>query len=252
LPRYLLCIGRDRSKYSKLITLFISRDHKEKLPETAIMPRKPSKSNETVLGIISGSDRSVRSAPDNPSSPSAGGSSPPAATQKFSFVYALLNPRSKRWQAVWFRRVIATVILIDLVSFILSTEPSLKGVYNFLFHFLEGVSSSVFLMEYIARVITCVEREKYSGMGPILGRLRFMMSTSALIDALASMPFFLEQLVNVDLPRLTYLRFFRLLRITKTTGAMRATDAVYRVVYYNAEIVRCMFSTEEMKALTGL
>lgn len=127
--------------------------------------------------------------------------------------------------------------MVDLVSFILSTEPSLKEDYKFTFRFLEGLSSSVFLVEYLARVITCVERQKYSGRGSTLGRLRFMLSTSALIDALSSMPFFLECLFGFDLPRLTYLRFLRLLRITKTHGAMRATDAVYRVVYYNREIL---------------
>ena len=159
------------------------------------------------------------------------------ASQRFSFVYALLNPRSKRRPAIWFKLVVSVVILVDLISFILSTEPSLRDEYHHVFHILEGISSSIFLLEYVARVITCVERQKYKQMGPILGRLRFMLTASALIDALSSTPFFLELLMGFTLPRLTYLKFLRLLRITKTSGAMRATDAVYRVVYYNREIL---------------
>jgi len=59
----------------------------------------------------------------------------------------------------------------------------------------------------------------------------------ALIDLIATMPFFLEFFLGLDLPTLTYLRAFRLLRILKTTGFSEAVKAVYRVIYYNRQIL---------------
>jgi hypothetical protein len=46
-----------------------------------------------------------------------------------------------------------------------------------------------------------------------------------------------EMTTGWDLPTLIFLRVFRLLRILKTQGYVRAIDAVYRVIYYNREIL---------------
>jgi len=75
-------------------------------------------------------------------------------------------------------------------------------------------------------------------MGPIRGRLRFMITSSALIDLCATLPYFLEQIfAGLDLPTLTYLRAFRLLRILKTTGFNEAMKSLCRVFRYNSEIL---------------
>ena len=169
--------------------------------------------------------------------------------KKFSFLYSLLNARSRKWQAVLFQRIISWVILLDLLSFIYSTEPHLQEdgyeKYRDLFHYMEGFSSTIFLLEYLARFIVCTEKPKYRSLGPFWGRFYYMTSTSALIDAAATFPFFLTPLLRgyfrssrtIILPRLTYIRILRLLRLTKTHSAMRATGAVYRVIYYNREIL---------------
>ena len=213
------------------------------------MPRATRNINDTVLGILTRDTSSKRrlidqqqqqqpqspvSSPTNTTHPSS--PQPHPHKNKFSFLYALLNPRSRQWQAVLFKRVISWVIVIDLLSFILSTEPALKAHHD-LFHQLEGVSSSVFLLEYLARLLVCTEKPKYRDQGPVTGRLSYMVSPAALMDAVATIPFFVDPLLRYDLPRLTYLRVFRLLRLTKTHGAVRATDAVYRVIYYNREIL---------------
>lgn len=153
-----------------------------------------------------------------------------------SFIYTALNPRSYQKQAIVFKWFIATVILVDLMFFIVSTEPNLGKETQYVFKVAEGVTSSIFLVEYVLRFITCTEAKKYKAAA-IVGRLQYIVTPGALIDALATFPFFIERFTGWNLPTLTYLRVFRLLRIGKTQGYAKALDAVYRVVYYNREIL---------------
>lgn len=152
-----------------------------------------------------------------------------------SWLYTLLNPNSHRTHAVFFKRFMLAVICIDLCFFVCSTEPQWEG--HPVFYYEEGVASIIFLIEYIARFVTCTESSRFGPLGPILGRLRFMVTMPAIIDALATFPFFIEHFSGVDLPTMTFLRFFRLLRIGKTEGFARAFESVNRVIYYNREIL---------------
>ncbi len=64
-----------------------------------------------------------------------------------------------------------------------------------------------------------------------------MYSFQGAIDSFATLPFFIELITGVDLPTLTYLRVFRLVRITRTRSYTKAVDAVGRVLYFNREIL---------------
>jgi hypothetical protein len=156
---------------------------------------------------------------------------------KKSFVYTLLNPRSNKWQAAYFKWFITIVIIADLLSFVVSTEPDITKKQMQFFHIWEGVTSSIFLIEYITRLVVVTESKKYGSMGMFWGRLRYMVTFAAIVDALSTLPFFLELVTGLDLPTLTYLRSFRLLRILKTNGFSEATRSVGRVVYYNSQIL---------------
>jgi voltage-gated potassium channel len=123
------------------------------------------------------------------------------------------------------------------VSFVISTEPGLSDYHQRVFHVWEGVTSTIFLVEYITRLVVVCEARKYYERGPFWGRVSYALTSSALIDFLATIPFFMELTTGWDLPTLTYLRAFRLLRILKTSGFSEATRAVYRVVYYNRQIL---------------
>ena len=94
-------------------------------------------------------------------------------------------------------------------------------------------------MEYLARLYTITESPKYSDKGPIAGRLSYATTMGSLIDLLATLPWVVEVVSRngLQLPQLSYLRIFRLLRILKTNGFVQAVDAVYRVVYYNRQIM---------------
>jgi len=155
-----------------------------------------------------------------------------------SFVYTMLNPRSIAWQAVAFKWFITLVIVADLSAFIASTEPDLSQQHTDIYRVWEAIDSWIFLIEYILRLITVTESIKYGTMGPVTGRLRYMMTTPALIDLAATLPYFLEQCFSgLNLPTLTYLRAFRLLRILKTQGFNEAMKSVYRVFRFNSEIL---------------
>ena len=154
-----------------------------------------------------------------------------------TLLFTLLNPRSRQWQAVWFKYFISTVILADLIIFVLSTEPNLSDEQRALCHTWEGVTSTIFLIEYLARMYAVIEARKYGEFGPFWGRVHYATTMASIVDVLAILPFFLELVTGWSLPTLTFLRTFRLLRILKTNGMVRAIDAVYRVIYYNRQIL---------------
>lgn len=162
----------------------------------------------------------------------------PHLTSIAYFSFLLQNPRSIAWQAVAFKWFITLVIVADLSAFIASTDPDLNQQHTDIFRVWEAIDSWIFLIEYILRLITVTESIKYGTMGPVKGRLQYMMTTSALIDLAATLPYFLEQCFSgLNLPTLTYLRAFRLLRILKTQGFSEAIKSVCRVFRFNSEIL---------------
>lgn len=152
-----------------------------------------------------------------------------------SYIYTMLNSKSRQRQAVIFKNVMAWIIITDLMFFIVSTEP---GYNRFrIFYLEEGFVSCFFLLEYVVRLWTIAESRRYSPLGPWKGRLVYMVSFHAMIDAFATFPFFIELVMDNNLPTLTYLRFFRLMRILRTDPLGKAMDSLQRVLYYNREIL---------------
>lgn len=207
--------------------------------------RKPFKkdNNRSVLDkVFTSPESSSRLSKGNKNSsksnnPSSNQSEVRQSMLSYSFVYSMLNPRSKQWQAVAFKSFISTVIIADLCLFIISTDEIFAETYFNYLYGIEGLVSCIFLVEYVARLVTVTERIRYGKLGPIRGRLAYMITPGAVIDAFATLPFFIEICTGWNLPTLTYLRFFRLFRILKTEGYVRAIDAVYRVIYYNRQIL---------------
>jgi hypothetical protein len=152
-----------------------------------------------------------------------------------SWIYTMLNSKSRTIQAVVFKNIMSVVILIDLTFFVISTEPRFRD--HKIFYIEEGVASLIFMCEYVARIITIVEHKKYGPIGPFKGRIMYMLTFHSLIDALATFPFFLEFVIQLKLPHLTYLRFFRLMRILRTEPLGKAMDSLQRVLFYNREIL---------------
>ena len=155
---------------------------------------------------------------------------------KHSKLYIALNPKSQTPSAHLYRRLITFIITLDVLVFIISTEPSLFYLSN-VFYGAEAVSSVIFAFEYIARLIVCTEMRRYGKHGPFNGRLKYMITSQAIIDALSTFPFFIEILSGYDLPTFTFLRVFRMIRITRSSSSSKAMAAVGRVLYFNSEIL---------------
>ena len=152
-----------------------------------------------------------------------------------SCIYTTLNNKSRRIKAVIYKKIMSLIILADLTFFVFSTDPKYRHYH--IFYMEEGIASCIFMLEYIARMVTITESRKFGQIGAIKGRLQYMISFHAMIDACATFPFFLEFVTDWNLPTLTYLRFFRLLRILRFDSLGQATASLKRVLFYNREIL---------------
>ena len=110
----------------------------------------------------------------------------------------------------WF---IITLIVFNVAAVVVATVGDLGERYQAFFNRFELVSVIIFGIEYLARVWACVEAKPFGR--PVRGRLRFMVTPSALIDLLAIAPFFVLRFTSVDLRAFRALRLFRLFRLLK-------------------------------------
>jgi len=119
------------------------------------------------------------------------------------------------------------LIVANVVAIVLETVPSLHGSYHQFFFDFEGISVTIFTIEYILRVWSCTADVASGYEHPVLGRIRFMLSPMAIIDFLAFAPFYVNAFVIVDL---RILRIFRLLRLLKLTRYSPALTIIWAVV----------------------
>ena len=101
---------------------------------------------------------------------------------KHTKLYNTLNPKSRISSAQLYQKIITSVILFDAIIFILSTEPNLSQ-YNNTFYIIEAITSTIFAIEYFARLLVCTEKKSYAKYGPIRGCWRYMCSWQAMLDA---------------------------------------------------------------------
>eukprot|EP00466_Bigelowiella_natans_P006171 jgi/Bigna1/56363/estExt_Genewise1Plus.C_960026 len=151
----------------------------------------------------------------------------------------MLNPGSKKPQAKVYKYLMSVLIILDTGLFIVSTVRSVNQKIGYFLYIHEGFMSSLFCLEYITRLYIITESRKYRA--PIAGRLAYMCSFAALVDALSFLPFFIEIIFSEELPTLTYLRIFRLMRILKTESYASACASASRVIKYNSEILVVAF-----------
>ena len=121
--------------------------------------------------------------------------------------------------AVLFNRTLALLILGNLVAFVLESIPSLRehATGKHIFYAIEAVSSALFLLEYTARLWVCTEAKRYRAFSsPTLGRLRYAVTFTALVDLASFAPFFIELVAEEALPTLTWLKALRIFRVLKT------------------------------------
>jgi voltage-gated potassium channel len=130
------------------------------------------------------------------------------------FAYDLLHsPEINTRLEHFVRTTISVLIVLSITAVVLESVEEIHNAIHPQLLMLEWFSVGVFSLEYILRLWSVVEIEKFRH--PIFGRLRYFFSFFALVDLLAILPFFLPRLIHVDLVMLRGLRLIRLLRVLK-------------------------------------
>uniref|UniRef100_A0A6T2BTT3 Ion transport domain-containing protein n=1 Tax=Eutreptiella gymnastica TaxID=73025 RepID=A0A6T2BTT3_9EUGL len=158
-------------------------------------------------------------------------------------LYRMIRDHSHRPESQLYRACLTTLILLNVVAFIWSTDDWFWYNYQNVFYYFEAMSSCLFLLDYAFRIYSAPQSQKLSRKGTVgetRARLNWIFSYPGLIDLLSLLPFFLEvalQDYHVNLPNFTYLRILRLSRLMKSSVFKDAWDCFERVMYYNRSIL---------------
>lgn len=145
------------------------------------------------------------------------------------WIYELLAPRRGGRLGHLTDCFIMGLIAVNLAAVILETVEPFFASFGAVFHAFEVFSVVIFTAEYLGRVWSVVEDEKYSS--PVTGRLRFAAKPLLVIDLLAIAPFYLSLVgVGVDLRFLRALRLIRVFRLFKLARYTTAAHTLARAL----------------------
>ncbi|WP_299852289.1 ion transporter [uncultured Roseovarius sp.] len=142
-------------------------------------------------------------------------------------VYKKLDPDEKSdWMSRYLDLFLITLIAVNVAAVILETVDSMETRYSTAFWLIEVVSVAVFSVEYVTRVWASLEDPRFQDSSN--PRLSYMLSSMALIDLLAILPFYLGFFIKMDLRFLRVLRLLRILKLTRYSSAMSMLLDVFR------------------------
>ena len=117
---------------------------------------------------------------------------------------------------------LVTLIFLNIIMVTLETVDELFSNYHNFFRVFEYLSVLIFLLEYLARLWSCVENESSKGTN-LKTRLKYFISFPALIDLIAILPSILVMFFpTVDLRFIRALRIFRLLKFTRYSNSINS------------------------------
>lgn len=143
-------------------------------------------------------------------------------------VHVLLHPElgSTKWDKI-LNAFIIILIILNIAAVMLETVPYIHEPYREFFRDFDLVSVIIFTIEYVLRVWSSNHDPRYGHS--LHGRLRYMMSTDALIDLLAILPFYLHVFIGFDLRVLRIFRLLRFLRLFRLTAYMKSARMVKNI-----------------------
>ncbi len=143
-------------------------------------------------------------------------------------VHILLHPElgETKWDKI-INGFIIVLIILNVVAVILETVDSVHAAHREFFRTFDIISVIIFSVEYVLRVWSSNHDPRYGHS--VFGRLKYMVSTDALIDLLAILPFYVHVIVGFDLRMLRLLRLLRFLRLFRLTAYMRSAKMVKNV-----------------------
>jgi voltage-gated potassium channel len=152
-------------------------------------------------------------------------------------VHILLHPEigNTKWDKT-INSFIIVLIILNVTAVILETVPSIHDPYTHFFRIFDMVSVFIFTIEYLLRLWSCTHDSRYKHS--LHGRLKYIVSTDALIDLLAILPFYLHVFIGLDLRVLRILRLLRFLRLFRLTAYMKSARLVRNVFKSRANELR--------------
>jgi voltage-gated potassium channel len=109
------------------------------------------------------------------------------------------------------------------------------------FDWIELISVSIFTMEYLLRLWCCVERLTFAVSGPILGRVRYVLTLSSIVDLASFIPYWTQFVIewfrsgdpfNTDsvsfIAAIRILRVFQLFKANKYVHAIEILKVVFK------------------------
>lgn len=120
------------------------------------------------------------------------------------------------------------LITLNVVAVFLESVPSVDARYHPMLAAFDAFSVAVFTVEYLLRVWSSVEAPDAARHGPIVARLRYMVTPLALIDLVVVLPFLLSVGGLVELGELRVLRLLRFLKFTRYSRSVALIAEVIR------------------------
>eukprot|EP01122_Echinamoeba_exundans_P017890 TRINITY_DN9839_c0_g1_i1.p1 TRINITY_DN9839_c0_g1~~TRINITY_DN9839_c0_g1_i1.p1 ORF type:complete len:432 (-),score=57.27 TRINITY_DN9839_c0_g1_i1:35-1330(-) len=136
---------------------------------------------------------------------------------------------------------IMILISINVILFILSTVDAIETAAGHVFDWIELISVTIFTMEYLLRLWCCVERLTFAVSGPILGRVRYVLTLSSIVDLISFIPYWTQFIIewfrsgdpfNTDsvsfIAAIRILRVFQLFKANKYVHAIEILKVVFK------------------------
>jgi voltage-gated potassium channel len=156
-------------------------------------------------------------------------------------LFAILHaPEPGNRTARWVNYFLAALIIANAVAITLETVPGINRALDRTLWWLEAISTAIFVVEYVARVWTCVEQQHLSR--PIRGRLRFALQPLALLDLIAVATYWTPW-------DLRFLRVVRLVRLLKIFHLYEFEAALDRLTVSLARRKELLFVSVTLMAL---
>ena len=108
--------------------------------------------------------------------------------------------------------VLICLIIANVAAVMLESDSKLNQRYATEFALFEVISVTIFSIEYVLRVWSCIESQRFNHYPHLKARIRYMITPVALIDFIAIAPFYISLFIAIDL---RYLRLLRVLRLLK-------------------------------------
>jgi len=133
------------------------------------------------------------------------------------------------------------LIALSVTAVILESILAFERAYGAVLDWLEVITISVFSLEYILRIWSCVENPNEFSRSNLERRIRFIFSFHAIIDLLAILPFYMLAFGVLDTVDMRFLRAIRLVRVLKLTRYFPALNMLIVAVKENSQALAASF-----------